>query len=297
VIFGLLNVNKPSGPTSHDIVAAVRRGAGERRVGHGGTLDPLASGVLILALGQATRLLEYASGSDKTYRAHLHLGVETDSYDAEGQIVSERPLPPDLDAGRLDAVLDAFRGPIEQVPPVYSAVKVDGKAAYERTRAGEAVQLAPRQVDIHTLRLIEFQPPVAALEVVCSSGTYIRSLAHDIGEALGCGAYLSGLNRTASGSFTLDGSVEWELLRRAFDDGSWQQYLLPPDAVLANNPVVQLSADEARMIANGNDVPLVQPADGLGRAYDPSGRFIAVLEADPAVSVWHPRKVFSQVYS
>lgn len=297
MIFGLLNINKPVGPTSHDLVAAVRRGSGERRVGHGGTLDPLAGGVLVLALGLATRLLEYASGSDKTYVASLHLGVVTDSYDAEGRIVSQQPLPSDLEVDWFEGVLDAFRGPIEQVPPVFSAVKINGKAAYERTRAGETLQLAPRQVEIHNLRVIEFRPPLVGLEVVCSSGTYIRSLAHDIGAALGCGAYLSGLTRTASGHFALDDAVEWEALRRAFVDGSWHQHLLSPDAVLGDSPSVYLTRDETWMIANGNDIPLRQPERGLGRAYDPAGRFIAVVEADPAVGAWHPRKVFSQVYS
>ncbi len=289
--FGLLSIDKPRGPTSHDVVAAVRRGTGERRVGHAGTLDPLACGVLVLALGRATRLLEYLVGSDKSYRAELTLGVATDTYDAEGMIVAERPLPPDLTHSRVEAVLKAFRGRVRQVPPVYSAVKVGGRSAHARARAGEVITLKPREVTIYSLELVRFDPPTMVLSVTCSAGTYIRSLAHDLGKTLGCGAILSALTRTASGRFRREEAVGWEALQRAFEDGSWVKYLLPADLALDGTPCVPLDGEGLRRVTNGMPVPAEGVSAGLGRAYAPDGRFVAVLEADPVSGVWRPRKV------
>ena len=288
----MLNVNKPSGPTSHDIVAAVRRGTGVRRVGHAGTLDPLAEGVLVLALGPATRLTEYLSGSDKEYLATLTLGLSTDTYDAEGQIVARRDLPPDLTVEQVEVVLSRFRGEIEQTPPVYSAVKVAGKSAHARVRAGEMVRLKPRRVTIRSLQLLTYDPPEIRLRVVCSAGTYIRSLAHDIGETLGCGAILSGLTRTASGRFRLEEAVSWETLRAAFDDGSWRAFLLPPDLALEGTPRIGLDEEGLARVQHGQPIPAGGSVSGLARAYAPDGRFVAVLSGDPAGGVWRPRKVF-----
>lgn len=291
--FGLLSIDKPRGPTSHDMVAAVRRGTGERRVGHAGTLDPLACGVLVLALGRATRLLEYLAGSDKSYRAELTLGVVTDTYDAEGVVVAERPLPHDLTHSRVEAVLNAFRGRVQQVPPVYSAVKVSGRAAHARARAGEVVMLEPREVTIYSLELVRFDPPNIALSVTCSAGTYVRSLAHDLGEALGCGATLSTLTRMASGRFRREEAVGWEALQMAFSDGSWVKYLLPADLALDGTPRVPLDEEGMGRVTNGMPMPAEDVSAGLGRAYAPDGRFVAVLEGDPVGGVWRPRKVFT----
>lgn len=291
--FGLLNVAKPSGPTSHDVVNAVRRGTGERRVGHAGTLDPLADGVLVLALGRATRLLEYLSASQKAYRATVTLGVTTDTYDAEGEVVAKQPLPPDLSPDALDAALDSFRGTIQQVPPVYSAVKVGGKAAYARARAGEELELEPRTVEISELEVLAFEPPTVKLRVVCSAGTYIRSLAHDLGTALGTGAMLSALTRTASGQFHLDDAVRWPDLEAAFDDGSWQALLLPADRALDDTPQVHLDAQGLEDVAHGRALDSGEAAPGaLARAYAPDGRFVAVLEGDAQNGLWRPKKVF-----
>jgi len=293
VAFGLLNVAKPSGPTSHDVVNAVRRGTGERRVGHGGTLDPLADGVLVLALGRATRLLEYLSASRKAYRAEVTLGVTTDTYDAEGEVLAERPVPPDLTLADLDSALDAFRGAIQQVPPVYSAVKVGGKAAYARARAGEELELEPREVQIFELEAVAFEPPRVVLRVVCSAGTYIRSLAHDLGEALGTGAMLSALTRTASGQFRLEDAVRWPDLETAFADGSWRDLLLPADLALDGTPQLHLDEQGLQDISYGRPLRVGDAAArGLARAYAPDGRFVAVLEGDARRGFWRPKKVF-----
>ncbi len=289
--FGLLNVHKPGGPTSHDIVAAVRRGSGVRQVGHAGTLDPLAEGVLVLALGKATRLTEYLTGSNKTYQAEVTLGVETDTFDAEGAVVALRPLPPDLTPESVEAALDAFRGPIEQVPPAYSAIKVQGRSAHTRVRAGETVTLTPRRVTIHRLSLVAFQPPSIGLAVTCSAGTYIRSLAHDLGKALGCGAMLARLVRTASGQFTLEDAAKWDTLQSAFSDGSWLRYLLPADLALEGTPRIHLDEDGLWRVTNGLPVKAGNTCQGLARAYAPDGHFVAVLRGDPERGVWRPKKV------
>lgn len=295
MIFGLLNVNKPVGPTSHDIVAAIRRGAKEKRIGHAGTLDPLASGVLIVALGQATRLVEYLQASQKTYHAEITLGVATDSYDAEGTVTETREVPVSLKLQDIDQALNQFRGLIQQTPPVYSAIKVGGKSAHQRVRDGELVELKARSITISEVMIEAYDPPKLKLKVVCSPGTYIRSLAHDLGQALGCGAMLSGLIRTASGAFNIEQAVDWDDLQTAFADGSWNRYLLPADQALANVPVVSLSADEVRRVADGMPVPRSGASDNVGRAYTPDGKFIAVLQGNSDLQLWQPIKVFAEI--
>lgn len=292
-MWGLLVVDKPVGPTSHDIVDAVRRGTGQRRVGHAGTLDPLASGVLVLALGQATRLLEYLSASDKEYVAALTLGVTTDTYDATGATVSERPLPIGLTPARIEQELARMRGTISQRPPAYSAVKIGGRPAHRRARAGEDVALAPRVVAIHELALLELAPPALVLRVRCSAGTYVRSLAHDLGEALGCGAVLSALRRTASGRFSIEHAVPWEALTAAFMDGTWQRWLLPSDLALEGMPRVPLGEEGLRRVRSGQPIPDADAVEGLARGYAPDGQFTAVLKGYPEAGVWRPVKVFA----
>lgn len=290
--FGLLNVDKPRGPTSHDVVQRVRRGTGERRIGHAGTLDPMASGVLVLALGQATRLMEYLTVSQKRYRAVVTLGIATDTYDAEGAVVEEKPLPAGFAPEMVEAALAGFRGPIEQVPPVYSAIKVGGRPAYDRARAGEDVQLQPRRVEIYDLRLTAFEPPELTLELTCSAGTYVRSLAHDLGQALGSAAMLSALQRTASGRFLVQEAVSWPELEAGFADGSWQRYLLPADFALADAPQVTLDADGLVDVGHGRAIRGEAVTEGLARAYAPDGKFVAVLRGDPGRGHWQPHKVF-----
>ncbi|UCC65323.1 MAG: tRNA pseudouridine(55) synthase TruB [Anaerolineae bacterium] len=292
-LFGLLNIHKPSGPTSHDVVNAVRRGTGERRVGHSGTLDPLAEGVLVLALGKATRLLEYLAGSDKRYRAEVRLGITTDTYDIQGEVVAEHPAPGDLRPDTVRDVLQSqFSGDILQRPPVYSALKVGGKAAYARARAGEEVALQSRPVTIHAVDLLRLDSPDLTLDVHCGPGTYVRSLAHDLGQALGPGATLTGLTRLASGDFRLEEAVSLDALQAAFEGGTWPQHLLPADLALARTPQVRLDEIGYEHLRNGRPIPAQAVNAGLARAYAPDGRFVAVLVGDTEGGAWRPKKVF-----
>ncbi len=291
--FGLLVVSKPRGPTSHDVVARIRRGTGERRVGHAGTLDPLADGVLVVALGQATRLVEYLSGADKTYEAEIFLGRTTDTYDAEGHVTAVRPIPEGLTPATVERHLCQFRGAILQTPPPHSAIKVKGRPAYLRARAGEAVAIPPRPVTIHELTVEELAAPYIRLRVRCSAGTYIRSLAHEIGQTLGCGAMLSALTRTSSGAFTLAEAVAWDDLESALSTGEWPRLVIEADRALVDTPAVMVDAGDVRRVANGMPFAAAEVRAGLARAYTPAGRFFAVLKGDAEAGIWRPHKVFS----
>ena len=223
---GIFNIDKAVGMTSHDVVARVRRLTRQKRVGHAGTLDPAASGVLPICLGQATRVAEYLSESGKAYRAVVVFGAVTDTYDAEGEVL--RSAPVDLTREQIAAALPEFLGPQMQLPPLYSAIKVAGQPMYKLARAGIEAERHARPIVISRLDLLDWQSPVLTLEVECSKGTYIRSLAYDLGERLGCGAHLGGLVRLRSGPFSLDESLTLEALAQALEDGSWVDYPLRP---------------------------------------------------------------------
>jgi tRNA pseudouridine55 synthase len=287
-VFGLLNLNKPQGPTSHDLVAWVRRGTGVNKVGHAGTLDPMATGVLVLCLGPATRLSEYVMNSRKTYRARVRLGVETNTYDAEGEIVAENPAP--ISRAAVDAALDAFRGDIAQMPPMHSAIKRGGRKLYELARAGQEVERSARAVTIYRLELAGWDFPFLELQVECSPGVYIRSLAHDLGQALGVGAHLAALERAASGTFTVEDAAQWVSFAAAMVEGAWRDYLLPPDRALGDAPALHLSADEADHVRHGRMIPADDSRESLARAYDDEGRFFAVVARRGGY--WTPQKVF-----
>ena len=197
-ISGILVVDKPVGMTSHDVVQIVRKGTGIRRAGHTGTLDPRASGVLVILIGPAVRLSEYVSAADKRYQAIVKLGSSTDTYDAEGKFTQRSDEPVAVTEEQFETALSGFVGEIEQTPPAYSAVKVKGRRAYDMARKGEEVKLEPRKIQVFNLEVLEWAPPEVVIDAHCSSGTYIRSLANDVGDALGCGAYLVGLRRTRS---------------------------------------------------------------------------------------------------
>lgn len=288
--FGLLNVNKPAGPTSHDIVARVRRGTGVRKIGHAGTLDPMATGVLVLCLGAATRLSEYVMASRKVYRAQVRFGVETDTYDAEGTVVASRPVS--LTRAAVEAALDPFRGEIEQVPPMYSAIQQGGRRLYDLARAGQDVPREARPVTIERLELLAWDPPLATLEVACSPGTYIRSLAHDLGQALGAGAHLAALERVTSGRFTIETAVAWDALEAAMADGTWARWLLPADCAVADLLALQLDSAQSDAVRRGQRIPAEDALeeDALARAYDETGAFLAVMERQGPH--WKPHKVF-----
>ena len=233
---GIIIVDKPAGWTSMDVCAKLRGMFHEKRVGHAGTLDPMATGVLPVFIGRATRAVQYATESDKEYIAGLKLGVVTNTQDATGEILEERPA--DVTRAQLRAVLETFHGRIEQVPPMYSAIKINGKKLYELARKGKEVERKPRPVTIHTLELLEDAPPEGSdylLRVVCSKGTYVRTLCHDIGQALGCGGCMSSLRRVKAAGFTLADSVALEAVQQAVNRGEGESLLMPVDAYFARN--------------------------------------------------------------
>jgi tRNA pseudouridine55 synthase len=288
--FGFLAVDKPLGLTSHDVVAQVRRGTGVKRVGHAGTLDPLATGMLILCMGAATRLSEYVMHTDKLYLATVRLGEETDTYDAEGRIVATRSTE-GLTQEEAEFTLAQFNGEIEQVPPMYSAIKQGGKKLYELARAGKEVERAPRSVRIHAIHMYEWTPPDAKIVVWCSSGTYIRSIAHDWGRVLGVGGHLIGLHRRIVGAF--QSMIAWDELVGAFDDGSWTQYLLSEFQALPHLPAMYLNEQQCADVRHGRPLQRTEEvgATPLRRAYDDNdGTFLAILEAHD--HTWQPVKVF-----
>ena len=290
-ISGVLVIDKPVGLTSHDIVQVVRKGTGIRRAGHTGTLDPRASGVLVVLIGPAVRLSEYVSASDKRYQAIVRLGSSTDTYDAEGE-VTQTASPDEISEEMFENALVNFIGEIEQVPPPYSAVKVKGRKAYEMARKGEEVELEPRIIQVHNLELLEWAPPEAVIDVYCSSGTYVRSLANDLGNVLGCGAHLIGLRRTKSGRFTLRDSVPLNKLRDAFTDGSWYQYLIPAAEALSDWPSIELNPELVDAIRHGHRIPVTEKLGDLVCGISELGELIALLEYDPEKEEWQPKKVF-----
>jgi tRNA pseudouridine55 synthase len=223
-ISGVLVVDKPVGMTSHDVVQVIRNGTGLRRAGHTGTLDPRASGVLVVLVGPAVRLSEFVSASDKRYQAIIRMGSATDTFDADGK-VTQPEQPVNVTEDQFEKVLATFVGEIEQVPPPYSAVKVQGRKAYEMARKGEEVELAPRKITVHHLEVLEWAPPEVVIDVHCSSGTYVRSLANDLGTTLGCGAYLVGLRRTKSGRFSLRDATPLRSCKKLTP--ATGQYLIP----------------------------------------------------------------------
>lgn len=286
-MIGFLNINKPLGLTSHDVVARVRRGLKIKKVGHAGTLDPLATGVLVLCLGAATRLSEYVMHTTKQYRAQIHLGVETTTYDAEGEITAQHDTS-HLTRGDVERALAQFVGQIEQFPPMYSAIKQGGRKLYELARAGEVVERQPRSVEIMALDILDWSPPQVTVDVTCSAGTYIRSLAHDLGEVLGVGAHLSGLVRTASGSFNLEDSADLDVL---LDSPNWAEHLVPPAAALKHLPVIQCDPAALDNLTHGRVVPdPLAEAGLLAQAYNANGDLIAIVEGDG--QYWRPHKVF-----
>lgn len=293
VVSGVLVVDKPVGLTSHDVVQIIRRGTGIRRAGHTGTLDPRASGVLVILIGPAVRLSEYVSASDKRYQATIRLGSSTDTYDSEGRITSTADIG-DITEEKFNEILQQFVYEMEQVPPPYSAVKVKGKKAYEMARHGQEVDLEPRTVQVYSLEVLEWAPPEAVIDVYCSSGTYVRSLAHDLGKELGTGAHLIGLRRTKSGRFTLRDAVPLRRLQEAFDAGNWYRYLIPAAEALSDWPMVELDADAVELIRHGHRVPAAEGQTGWARGVSQQGDLVALLEVDEESGEWQPRKVFFQ---
>ena len=297
---GFLAIDKPVGWSSHDVVDAARRWLGTRRVGHLGTLDPLATGVLPLAIRQATKLIPFVDQHEKVYAGTIRLGAATDTFDGEGKITRthEGALP---DEGAVRAALASFQGEIEQIPPMYSSVKKDGVPLYRLARKGEEVEREPRKVTIHRIALTQFALPDVGIEVACSPGTYVRVLAADLGEKLGCGAYLAGLRRTRNGPFAVADCLTPEQCDELAAKGELEARVQPPSRVLPL-PQIALTGIQARRVLNGGALPAAdargpyergpQPAIGAKfAALAPSGDLLAVMELR-ADRRFHPLRVF-----
>ncbi len=290
---GILNINKPAGWTSHDVVAWVRRVLRIKRVGHAGTLDPLATGILLVCVGQATRVAEYLMASSKTYRAAARLGITTDTYDTDGELIATQPVP-ELTADDLRVALTHFTGDILQTPPAYSAIKQDGVPLHRRARRGETVQPAPRPVRIQSIEVLAWQPPDVALEVVCDPGTYIRSLVHDLGQTLGCGATMTALQRTRSGRFHIADALDLDTLAQAAAHGAIERHLHPLSAALDHLTPVEVTAEVEKLLRFGQPIPCSEPpATVTGYAINPAGEVAAILTYAQQSGTWRPEKVFA----
>ena len=291
MIDGILNILKPPGKTSFQIVSLIHKLSGEPRVGHAGTLDPQASGVLLLCLGRATKVVQFLSEANKVYRAEIELGVITDTWDSEGKVI-QKGDPSGVDRAQLEKVLSSFLGTIEQTPPMYSAIRYKGRRLYQLARKGIEVERKRRKVHLFRLELLNWQPPSFTIEVECSGGTYIRSLAYDIGQSLGCGAYLKKLIRLRCGSFSLEEAINLSSLEEAFHCGYWQSLLYPVDEALLNWDTFLLGKEKEETIKRGQ--PLSLPSGDRCRAYSLEGDFLAILHQSRE-KLWHPDKVFLSI--
>jgi tRNA pseudouridine55 synthase len=297
---GVLVVDKPQGPTSHDIVAVARRALREKRIGHTGTLDPMATGVLPLVLGKATRLATLLSSDDKSYDAAVRLGCATPTYDAAGRMAAGTPPPsaPDLDRSAIEAVAARFRGTFDQVPPPFSAKKVGGTPAYKLARNDQPPVLAPVRVTVHALEILEYEAGLLRVHVVSSSGFYVRSLAHDIGVQLGCGAHLESLRRTRAGAFDVEQAMTLSELTERPEIA--REHIIPLRRLLTHIPAVLLNAQGARKAAHGNSLTFSDLREmgsstlfGTGdagemegqappvRLLDPDGELIGIAKSAP----------------
>ncbi|MBH27888.1 MAG: tRNA pseudouridine(55) synthase TruB [Chloroflexi bacterium] len=287
---GWLLVDKPSGVSSHDVVQRARRIIPGCRIGHTGTLDPLATGLLVLGIGNTTRLSEYLISQPKRYTAVIRLGVTTTTFDADGDIMSEEDIK--IGAAEIESILPNFIGSIEQVPPIYSAIKIGGERAYKLARSGKTVKMSPRSVRIDQLAMVDYCSPDVTLEISCSSGTYVRSLAHDLGESIGCGAHVLCLRRDVVGPFSLHQSYQLEDIEQTHDSSELSSLLLPSGDAMVGWQQVCLGEDDVRKIRHGNSVKVSGcVSENLALAYDVEGELIAVLEGQPELGYWQPRKV------
>ena len=295
MINGIVNIYKEKGYTSHDVVAVLRKVVGQKKIGHTGTLDPDATGVLPVCLGRATKVCELLTDHDKTYEALLLLGKTTDTQDISGEVLEERD-PGNLTEEEVRSCIESFIGEYDQIPPMYSALKVNGKKLYELAREGKTVERKSRKVQIHGIRILEMNLPHVRMEVDCSKGTYIRTLCHDIGEKLGCGAAMESLLRTKVGRFTLDDAITLAQTEEAVQEGTIESKILGIEEILAEYPRVCCTKEGDRLLANGN--PLVQALvnaeekDGWIRMCNSEGSFAGVYQWDEKRNRYFPVKMF-----
>jgi tRNA pseudouridine55 synthase len=297
---GILNVNKPPGITSFQAVATVRHAAGQCKTGHTGTLDPDATGVLPICLGKATRISEYLMDTSKTYRTDIKFGVSTDTYDLSGQVIATGDVT-GITIEQINKALASFRGDIKQVPPMYSALKLNGRPLYRMAREGVSVARTARDITIYRLDVIAWQPPLLTLELDCSKGTYIRSLAHDLGETLGCGAAMANLSRLRCGSLDIADALTLEEITEAGQQQHLEDLLLPMDSMLGHLPALHLNEAQTTTFGYGQLIPMTEITDlpanlsatGL-RVYDENNTFIGIGRPDSDDELMlKPKKVFN----
>lgn len=299
---GILLLNKEPGFTSHDAVAKLRGILRFRRIGHAGTLDPMAQGLLVMLLGKATRASEYASGAEKEYIADFILGVETDTQDTTGNVLAEAPV--DVTETQLRQALASFEGGYDQVPPMYSAIQKDGVRLYDLARKGKEVERESRFIALPLLELLSFEAPRGKLRVRCSKGTYIRTLCHDLGQRLGCGGAMSALTRVQAGDFSLEDALTLGEVEQLVKEGTLQQHILPVDRLFASLPAVTLTEEGAKRARNGAHAAQkhllsgeIPPVDSLCRVYTPDGEFLmtgkgGLLDMGPPAIFCH--KIFGE---
>lgn len=292
---GFFNVDKPAGMTSHDVVGAIRRAGKERRVGHAGTLDPMATGVLLVAVGSATRIIEYLQDGQKVYQGTVRLGLTTTTYDIEGETLAQADAQAlaALTREQVEVALAAFRGVIQQVPPMYSALKREGRPLYELARQGIEVEREARTVEVAELVVTDWNLPEVTFHATVSKGTYIRSLAHDLGQALGVGGTLTALRRLAVGPFTLETAESLETIVEALTGDYWTQFIHPLDDALLEFDACVVDKGTEEAIRQGRQVEIAcAPATTQVRAYNLNGDFIGLLRRDDWTQLWQPDKVF-----
>lgn len=297
MINGIIIVNKETGFTSHDVVAKLRGICGQKKIGHTGTLDPAATGVLPVCLGSGTKLCDMLTDRDKEYVAELLLGVETDTQDTMGSVLRESPVT--VTEEEVSRACLSFLGDYDQIPPMYSALKVDGKKLYELARAGKEVERKARRVRILELEILEMRLPVVKLRVVCSKGTYIRTLCSDIGQKLGCGGAMQSLQRTKVGRFRLEDALTLGELQQLKDSGELERVVQPVDSLFEETPALHVTAEAARLLENGNELFPAQFAETVTpeperwvRVYRPDGRFAGIYAYEEQKRWYRPVKMF-----
>jgi tRNA pseudouridine55 synthase len=294
---GILNLDKQSDSTSMEAVRVVKRLTSQRHVGHGGTLDPQATGVLPVCFGQATRVMEYLIDGEKLYRARIKLGVSTDTYDAQGQVTRVETVP-EINLEDIEQTLKPFLGVINQTPPMYSALKKDGRRLYELAREGVEVERPARQVEIHKLAVLAWERPNLDIDIACGRGVYIRSLAHDLGESLGCGGHLTSLIRLKTGPFELSHAFTLNQFSEKCQKGEWMKSLYPVDHVFLHFRIITIGPKEWATLKNGRSVSLDPRTNHAAhlervRAYSIDNQFIGLLRFDKSKGLWQPHKLFN----
>jgi tRNA pseudouridine55 synthase len=296
---GILNINKSAGMTSFAVVAAVKRICREKHIGHAGTLDPEATGVLPVCLGQATRVIEFLFDETKTYRAKVELGKSTDTWDSTGKVLKTSSID-GIDRSGIESALVAFRGRINQIPPMFSALKHHGRPLYKLAREGLEIERKSRPVQVYSLDILDWQPPVVTLDIVCGKGTYIRSLAHDLGEALGCGGNMQSLIRLRVGPFALEQALTLSQLEELFRCGESQRCLYPLDYVLLGFNALVVNSEQQCSLIHGAPIPLnldnpslsAPDSGSLSRVYNAEGSFLGMVKYDAENKRWQPEKIF-----